>query len=280
MSTDPDRKQRLRAMLEEDTGSPDDADALLPVIQRLQEWTVPTPDGDPVPQLIEVLIPALPRTETRLSRWQRALETWWPWLLLRSQIRVVRGEIWLASLLIFALGTLVTGLNYDASTSNEHLPFVLAAPLITALGIAYIYGPDVDPPLELMLSMPVSPRLLLLARLTLVFGFNLTLGMLGSISLALTHTELSLWPLVLTWLAPMAFLSALAFFMSVFSREALLSALVSFVLWVMNAAGFPYWLPDLLAASSRPYLLGLALILGGIAVWLAGYEERWVGGHA
>lgn len=61
--------------------------------------------------------------------------------------------------------------------------------------VGYLYqlnggGPDVDPPLELMLSMPVPLRLLLLARLTL----DLT----RSVLLTLVHSELSLWPLVAT----------------------------------------------------------------------------------
>jgi hypothetical protein len=103
------------------------------------------------------------------------------------------------------------------------------------------------------------------------------LGLTGSAILAAVRTDLSLWPLVMTWLAPMAFLSALAFCIGVVSREGLLSGLASFVLWVMQLTDFPHGLPDLLSVSARPWLLVVAMVLGLVAMWLAGYEERWIG---
>ncbi len=84
---------------------------------------------------------------------------------------------------------------------------------------------------------------------------------------------------MIAWLAPMAFLSALAFCMGVVSRESMLSALASFLLWFLHITKFPSWLPDLLAASARPYLLLAAAILTVFAIWLAGSEERWIGEH-
>jgi hypothetical protein len=277
MNTGPDERERLRAMLEEDTGSAAEAEQLLPVVQRLRRWPVPGADAPDAANLIERLLPEMPRRESWKVRAARRLENWWPWLLLRAQVRVVRGEIWLASLLVIALGTLVTFMRYDPQASGGPLPIVIVSPLIAALGIAFIYGPDVDPPLEILLATPVSPRLVLLARLALVFGFNLVLGLTGSAILAAVRTDLSLWPLVMAWLAPMAFLSALAFCIGVVSREGLLSGLVSFVLWVMQLTDFPHWLPDLLAVSARPWLLVVAMVLGLVAMWLAGYEERWIG---
>jgi hypothetical protein len=260
MNGDPD----LRALLEEDTGSPEDADALLPVIQSLRRWSVP--GVDPV---IEPLLAELPE-----SRWA----DWWPWLLLRAQARVVRGEIWLASLLIVTLGAVVTLAQADPGASGSHVPLAVFAPVAAAIGIAYLYGPEVDPPLEIALATAVSPRLVLLARLALVFGFDLLIGLAASLSVALLRTDLSLWPLVLTWLVPMTFLSALAFCLAALSRQAMLSAVTCFVVWVVQAIGSTEWhLPDLTEAAARPWLLLAAAGLGLVAVWLAGIEERWVG---
>jgi hypothetical protein len=265
-------RDHLRAMLEEDTGSRDEARALLPVIQQLRDLNTPT--GDPQ-ALIAALLLHLP--ESRRARWQRKFAEWW--LLLRSQLRVMRSEIWIASLLVILFGTVVTLTESQSGTYDNNLPLVIVAPLVTAVGIAFIYGPDVDPILEIQLATPVSPRLILLARLAAIFGFDLALSLIGSVVLVAFGASDALWPLILAWLAPMAFLSALAFFLAVFSQETILSALACFVLWIWQSIDIEYIsIPDLTSAAARPYLLVMAMLLGGIALWLAGRDERWVSG--
>jgi hypothetical protein len=150
-----------------------------------------------------------------------------------------------------------------------------------------LYDSDVALMLELEDTTRASARMLLPARLTLVFGFNLLLGLLGSVVLAALRAELSLWPLVVSWLVPMTFLSALAFLFSVVFVDALMGGLVSLILWgthvVLRAAAiqndFLYLLslPGLAAPESRPILLSVSLILLAIAVWLIGSSERRVG---
>ena len=275
-----DERARLRAMLEEDTGSAEAAEDLLPVVERLRHWSVPEAEANEAARMIEMLLSEMPRPASRVVRWRRRLENWWPWLLLRAQTRVVRSEIWMASLLVIALGTMVTVMRHTPSPNGDPLPIVMVAPLIAALGVAFIYGPDVDPPLEILLATPVSPRLVLFARLTLVFGFNLALVLAGSIVLAAVRADIFLWSLVLAWLAPMMFLSALAFCISIVSREGLLSGLASFIVWMMQLTDFPSWQPDLLSPAARPWLVMMALLLGMVALWLAGYEERWIGNHS
>jgi len=228
--------------------------------------------------------PALPRNARhRLA----ALVRPQPWndprlipLLLRSQLPVIRGEIWPASTLVLALGTFVA----CAARSAEALPFVLMAPLVTAVGVAFLYGPAVDPALEIELATPVSPRLILLVRLALVFGFDLALGLAGSLALALLRPDVSLWPLVTAWLAPMTFLSALSLLLSVASADSGLGALVSLMLWVVQSMGrisgpnsLPWRIPDLTAAAARPWLWALALVMGALALWIGGRTERWIG---
>jgi hypothetical protein len=64
------------------------------------------------------------------------------------------------------LATLGTGTPYVA----------LVAPAVAAAGIAYAYGPGIDPAWELSCSMAVSDRMVLLARALAVFGLNAALG--------------------------------------------------------------------------------------------------------
>lgn len=238
-------------------------------------------------QAILVRLPGLRVRHLPQSKKGGGFSWQWAWLLLRLQVRVVRREIWAASALVMALGTLVTLAMSGPDASGGVLPLVLVAPLVAAGGVAFLYGPAVDPALEIELATPASSRLILLARLALVFGFDLGLGLAMSVMLALLQPGISLWPLVMDWLAPMAFLSALAFLLTVLSTDPGLSVLVSLVLWgglnVRKSVGLGrlFWpVPDLLAASARPWLWGLALLCGGLALWAAGREERWLGGQA
>lgn len=268
--------RRLREMLEEDLGSPEEVEALLPLVQRLKSESIPGRTSQATHRLIETLLPEMP--QPRSKSWREALADWWPLLLLRAQVRVVRSEIWIASALVMVFGTLVTLTQRSPSASSASLPLIFIAPVATAMGVAYLYGPDVDRPFEILLSTPVSTRLILLARLTLVFGFDLVLALTGSVILSVLQPQLSLWLLIIAWLAPMTFLSALAFCLSVVSKESMLSGLACFVLWVVQAAHLPYIRPlDLMAVSARPWLLLAAALLGGVALWLAGSEERWIG---
>lgn len=244
-----------------------------------------------IPPDVQAILVRLP--DPRIRRTLRPKEGWglswqWAWLLLRLQVRVVRREIWAASALVMALGTLVTLAMSGPAASGGTLPLVLVAPIVAAGGVAFLYGPAVDPMLEIELATPASSRLVLLARLALVFGFDLGLGLAMSVVLAVLQPEVSLWPLVMDWLAPMAFLSTLAFLLTVLSTDPGLSVLVSLVLWgglnVRKSVGLllgrlPWPLPDLLAASARPWLWGLALLFGVLALWAAGREERWLGGQ-
>ncbi len=275
----PDRQERLRDMLRTDLDSPEEADALLGVVQRLERWPAPKPTREATSQLVQALIPAMPcRAEPRLAGLRRRAAEWWPLLLLRAQLRVVRQDIWMASGLVMALGILVTLASATTNRPEETLPLVWIAPLVTAIGVAYLYGPDTELPLEIELATPVSRRIVLIARLTLVFGFDLGLALAGSIALVAFQSGVSLWPLVVAWLAPMAFLSALAFLVSVVFIDPMAGTLLSLALWISQTFvrfwRVPLSLPDVMTADARPWLMLLAMIMGAVALWIAGRDER------
>jgi len=274
------KDESLRQRLLEDIGAPDEAEQLLPTARRLAYWSAPVPTADETARLIQALQAELP---TRAARSAYRIPHS-AFLLLRAQMQVVRREIWAASALVMALGTLVTLATADPGLSNEALPLVFFAPIVAAIGVAFLYGPAVDPSLEIELATPVSPRRVLLARLALVFGFNLLLGLAGSVALAGLRSDISLWPLVMTWLAPMAFLSALTFLISVLFVDSLAGVALSLLLWGLQSIrqasnGFSWlaYLPNLSAADARPWLLVSALLLGGMALWIGGREDHWIG---
>ncbi len=259
---------RLRAKLIEDTGSPEEADRLLSAVRSLADWPAPVPTAAETHRLAQTLLAVSPA-----PRFQRRRIAWWS--LLRAQVRIVQHEIWIASALVILLGCGVTLIKPSAAL--DQLPLVLIAPVVAALGIAFLYGPAAEPAVELELATPTSPRLLVLARLLLVFAFDLVLALLGSALLVLTQSGWSWWPLVTLWLAPMTFLAALAFLLSMIFSEPLIGATICLVLWGAQVLRqfFPLerW-PTLLSLEAQPWLWLVAAGCAVSALWLAGREER------
>jgi hypothetical protein len=127
--------------------------------------------------------------------------------LLAAQAPVVRRQIWSASAVVMAIGFAMALLSGRDGAGS----LAAIAPLIAAAGIAFIYGPGNDPPLEIMLAAPTSPRVILLARLVLVFGYDLLLALAASIGLALVGRGTGGFEaVILLWIGPMLLLSALS----------------------------------------------------------------------
>jgi hypothetical protein len=256
----------------------------------LRRWHDPAPDPAAKADLLRLLAdemesraPSRAHNHAPQQRITSPRNLRWAWLLLRSQTRLVHPATWAASGLVIALGALVTLAFYHSARSGAELPLVIVAPLVAACGVAFLYGLEADPALELQLATPVSSRLILLARLALLFGFNLAITLTCSVALVLARVELSLLPLVVAWLAPMTFLSALAFLLSVLFFDSLASVMVCLLLWIGAAlrhfVQFEFVLPDLLHANFHPVMLLAAPVLVIVALWLAEHEERWTGGQ-
>ena len=118
----------------------------------------------------------------------------------------------------------------------------LLAPAVAAVGIAYSYGPGLDPAWELSCSMPVSDRLVLLTRAVAVFAVNAVLGLAASAAALGTHAWAGAITAQLTfaWLLPMTAACALALAVAVAVRSAVAGA----------AAGVGAWLALVLAHSA------------------------------
>jgi hypothetical protein len=116
-----------------------------------------------------------------------------PWLIASA---VVLG--------VGAAGTLGTGRPLVA----------LLAPAVAAAGIAYAYGPGIDPAWELSRSMAVSDRMVLLVRALGVFAVDAALGLAAS---AASGTAVGI---TFGWLVPMTAACALALAAATAARSA------------------------------------------------------------
>jgi hypothetical protein len=166
--------------------------------------------------------------------------------LLAGQLPLVHRRLWLASALVMALGGALAAAD-TRGTGGLVLAFV--APVVAAVGLAVVYGPRVDPNLEVALASPTSPRTVLLARLTLVFGYDLVLGLAASAALSATGSAGGLWAVVAAWLGPMSLLSAVSLAVSVW-RGPNLAMGAAMILWAARVV-VGGWTPVLPVAAAR-----------------------------
>ena len=159
---------------------------------------------------------------------------------------------------------LIAGVGFTLGTGR---PWVaLLAPAVAAAGIAYAYGPGVDPAWELSQSMAVSDRMVLLVRALAVFGLNAALGLAAS---AASGAAVAV---TFGWLLPMTAVCAVALATATVTRSPNIGV----------GAGATAWLVVLLAAEDAdrqftaamtdssfvlPYL-ALAVCCGAV-VWFA-----------
>ena len=136
-------------------------------------------------------------------------------------------------LLGWVVATAVVLATGAATTAATGMPYVaLIAPGVAAAGIAYAYGPGMDPAWELSCSMAVSDRMVLLVRALAVFGANAVLGIIAS---ALSERAVGI---TFSWLVPMTAVSCLALAAATVTRSANGGVAIGLTGWsVMVMAG-------------------------------------------
>ena len=232
--------------------------------------------------------PALADRALERARHRRADPLRRAWALLVGQVPLVRREIWPASALVMAVGW-VAAILQGSSASSAIIQAL--APLVAAAGLAMIWGPENDPALELALATPTSPRQVLLARLVVVYGFDLLLSLVATAGLVVVVPPALLGGVVLGWLAPMTFLSALALVLSMVIGTGN-AVTVALMLWLgrglaaglrMSAVRGPTPSAAALVSALQAYaglwhspalLFALAAALLAVAIGLAGRQER------
>src|SRR5215468_2634945 len=153
------------------------------------------------------------------------------------------------------------------ATLGTGTPFVaLFAPAVAAAGIAYAYGPAIDPAWELSQSMAVSDRMVLLARVLAVFALNAALGMAAS---AGSGTAAAV---TFGWLVPMTAVSALALAVAVVTRSASAGSAAGLAAWAItvlsvHSASGQVTTAFVSPALFLPYLMAAAAC--GTVAWFA-----------
>jgi len=152
--------------------------------------------------------------------------------LLRSP-GLARALVTTPSLLVgWVIATLLVLAAGAAATLGTGTPFVaLLAPAVAGAGIAYAYGPGIDPAWELTQSMAVSDRMVLLVRALAVFGLNAAAGLAAS---AVSGRSGATAAVTFGWLVPMTAVCALALAAATVSRSANVGVAAGMSGWVIT----------------------------------------------
>jgi hypothetical protein len=170
--------------------------------------------------------------------------------LLRSP-GLARALVVTPSLLIgWVIATAAVLLAGMAATLGTHTPYVaLFDPAVAAAGIAYAYGPGIDPAWELSQSMAVSDRMVLLARALAVFGLNAVLGLLASAASGAAAA------VTFGWLVPMTAVCALALAAATLARSANVGVAAGISGWVITVLAGKAIAGPVTAAVASPSLV-------------------------
>jgi hypothetical protein len=258
-----EQPEQLADVLREQGVAPDELDALLPTVCRLSEWQVPPPSSAEAQRLLASLRTALPtpspvrqaiREHQRLQR----NRLFWLLALARTQVSLFGMAFWLVSALVTFAGMVAVLGNVP---DNQALLLSASGPLLAYLGTIIAFRGTQRHALECELVCLPSPVQLALARLVIVLGYDLGLGLAFSLVVRAGGTA-SVLSLTLSWFMPLLLVAGAAL-------------LLSLRLAMQQAAAMAYggWLAILAIVTIGPLQAPLLtphseLLLGGLGLVL------------
>jgi hypothetical protein len=261
--------------------------------QSLQNVSMRTPE--PRADLFALIERHLEVAEESPASWfwlQSCVQTCWLFLtvsgaLFRVQARLIRRDLFWMPLLIVPLVASVVYL--PAVWQRIPGPAPLLAALLTALGMASLYGQRVDPAREITLITLTSPRLVLGIRCCLVFGYDLLLNC--GLVLPLLASQGIVTPawFLTNWLAPLVCLSSIALLLSILvnANAAVVACIFLWGLRMLNSVqailvGSPQPLPQVPGLQQYehfwhqgPLLFSIAILAIVLAFLLLERKERF-----
>ncbi|MGI5157882.1 anti-sigma factor family protein [Microbispora sp. CA-102843] len=151
--------------------------------------------------------------------------------ILTRQRTLIRWPVWTLAAALIAGGAILAAL---APTGHAAQVLAMTVPLAAALAVAGACGSDNDPPAELAAALPTPPRVVLLARLTLVLTATVTAGLLATLTLSALTPGGGAAGLVTAWFGPLVPLSATSFALSVLYRPSA-GVATALALWLARA---------------------------------------------
>jgi hypothetical protein len=151
-----------------------------------------------------------------------------------AQARLIRRDLFWMPFLIVPL--MVALVFLPGPWSRVMDTAALVAALLTALGMAFLYGQPVDPAREIALVTRTSPRVVLGVRCGVVFGYDLLLNCGLVLPFLAWHGLVTPAWFLANWLAPLCCLSAITLLLSILVNAST-AVFVCILLWALRLLG-------------------------------------------
>ena len=210
-----ERPEQLADALREQGVVPDELANLVPAVRRLSEWQAPRPSPADTQRLLAWLATALPalspvRQAIRAHRQRQGAGVRWLLATARIQVSLFGPAFWLVSALVTLLGA---GVVLSKVLPDQGLLLRASGPFLAYLGTSIAFRGTTARALECELVCPPSPIQLALARLVVVLGYDIGLGLALSLALWVGGTE-QVAALMLSWFMPLLLVAGLALVLS------------------------------------------------------------------
>jgi hypothetical protein len=209
-----DNNDHLVDALHEQGATPEEIEDLMPALLRLAEWQAPQPSPADTQRLLVQLTSALPapspvRQAIREERQRGSF--YWLLSLARTQVSLFSLSFWLVSALVTLLGAIVV----LTIPRLEDPAFYLRAmgPLLAYLGTVSAFRGTQMRVLEFELVCLPTPWQLALARLVIVLGYDVGLGLALCLAFWVGGAEQVL-ALLISWFMPLLLVAGLALLLS------------------------------------------------------------------
>lgn len=207
-----ERPDQLTDALREQGATPEECANLIPVLRRLSEWQAPRPDRVDTQRLLARLNPELtaPSPVRQAIREYRQRRISFLLTTARAQISLFGLGFWLLSAFITAIGAAVV---LSKVLPDQSLVLRATGPLLAYLGAIVAFRGRGSRVFELELVCLPSPLQLAVARLVIVLGYDVALGLALSLVLWASGTGQVL-VLTLSWLMPLLLVAGVALLLS------------------------------------------------------------------
>jgi hypothetical protein len=207
--------EQLADALRELGAAPEELAQLLPTARRLSEWQVLPPSPAETQRLLARLMTALPtpspvRQAIRERRRHQGGGIRWLLALARTQVSLFGVAFWLVSALVALVGAAAVLGN---APFNRALLLSASGPFLAYLGTVIAFRGTHRRVLECELVCLPSPAQLALARLVIVLGYDVGLGLVLALVLWAGGASQVL-TLALAWFMPLLLVAGLALLLS------------------------------------------------------------------
>jgi len=242
---------------------PDELHLVAGALSLIASVAVPGPTPVETASLVGTLERELVRRRTPRARIAQQLIA--DLAIARAQLLIFPLDFWIASAVVMLIGVGLIALQLDPSRS---LIFYLVGPLLAYIGMQGAFSSASARVAELELATPISPRRLTLARLVVMLGYQVAVGVVLSLFLSLSESG-ALLALTSTWLMPLLLASGLTLILSV-RMPVHRAATIVYAVWMLVVlAGWRLHGPDIAVGLPIEAAMGAAgLILIATALFL------------